>query len=84
MIDISQDGAHLLVTLTGEYPISGTRFTLRWDAGSSWAANLLRYHMDKRMGEQLEALRREAYERGWKDAKAHRTKATWFSSAWKK
>lgn len=41
--------------------------------------------MQMQLGDALEAIRREAYEQGWKEAKAHKGGQTnWFSRNWKK
>lgn len=39
--------------------------------------------MQKQLGDALEAIRRESYEQGWKDAKARKGgKGDWFSRQW--
>lgn len=45
-------------------------------------ASLLRQHMHEDLNHKLEAIRREAYLKGWKDAKAKVKKETWFSGWW--
>lgn len=66
---------------TGHDANSGV-FTLSFRAGTQWAAQLLMTHMRDRMWSKLTDIRQEAYNRGWKDAKAHRTKESWFSGRW--
>jgi len=44
------------------------------------AAELEVRDFNKRLGDAMAKARREAYEQGWKDAKAHNTKRTWFTS----
>ena len=59
--------------------------TLVWDYHFTWhcadavAAGFITHAMDKQLGDRLAAIREEAYEQGWKDAKAKRHKNTWFS-----
>ena len=42
-------------------------------------AILLREKLQAKMSDYMEKARREAYEHGWKDAKAKKTKQTWLS-----
>lgn len=46
-------------------------------------AILLRARIEKDLSDKLEAIRREAYNEGWKDAKSKKVaKRTWFKSWW--
>lgn len=46
-------------------------------------AILLKDRLEKDMSNKLEAIRREAYNEGWKDAKSKKVaKKTWFKSWW--
>lgn len=48
-----------------------------------YQAQLLRNALELNLSRKLEEIRKEAYEQGWKDAKAKRKKQTWFSGWWK-
>lgn len=55
------------------------RFGFTFHCGGDVYAGLLTEHLRKRLGNLVEEARREAYEQGWKDAKAKRSKSDWFS-----
>lgn len=82
MIDITREGTNLVVTLTGNWPIHGMQFSTTWPTGTEWAARLLHEHMTQHFASEMTRIRREAYAQGWKDAKGHKTKETWFLSTW--
>lgn len=51
--------------------------------GGADHAALLRYRINEAMGEKLRAIREGAYQRGWREAKAHKGgKQAWHSSDW--
>lgn len=50
-----------------------------WDCDNELFAQLLANQLDRQLSDKMKAIRREEYEKGWKDAKGHKTKANWFS-----
>lgn len=80
MIEIKQNESELVVDLTAGYEAQSSRFSLRFNVGTDWAASLLVWHLRRRLDAHIEATRKEAYAAGWKDAKAKTKKQTWFSS----
>lgn len=52
---------------------------LYWNCENELFAQLLSSQLDKHLAERVQAIRKEEYEKGWKDAKSHKTKETWFS-----
>jgi hypothetical protein len=80
MISFSTDGykLKLIVETNKNYVLH-----LYWDCGKELHAELLRDHLHETLNGRLEVIRREAYEKGWKDAKAKRRKEDWFSRWWK-
>jgi len=50
-----------------------------WNCNSELYAQLLTQQLNRHLDDRVQAIRKEEYEKGWKDAKAHRTKETWFS-----
>lgn len=44
-----------------------------------WAAMLLVQAISKQLFDAMSAIRKNAYEQGWRDAKAKRAKEQWFS-----
>lgn len=71
------------VTLSVTELHTGTTFPFRFDAGTEWAAALLAYELRHDLWNALVGIRREAYQAGWKDAKAHAVKETWFTGVLK-
>jgi hypothetical protein len=72
MIHIGNTGSNVEATVQAPYPIGNLRFCLSWNAGSEWAASLLAHTLRRALGEKLANIRSEAYQQGWKDAKAKR------------
>lgn len=68
---------------TGLNTTSG-QIWLYWNCNSEMYAELLSRHINKRLDETIQAIRKEEYERGWKDAKAKKSKANWFSAVIRK
>ena len=54
-------------------------FDATFDAGTPWAASLLRSALDEALSEQIRSARLLAYADGWRDAKAKRKRETWFA-----
>lgn len=54
-------------------------FLFSFVCGQEYAAALLVRHLNETFLKQVQLIKSEAYERGWKDAKAKRGKQTWFS-----
>ncbi len=57
-------------------------FTLQIASSHAYQAELLNRQLKDQLENKLEAIRKEAYEQGSKDAKAKRAKKTWFSRWW--
>lgn len=57
-------------------------FTLNINETYAYQAELLTRQLNDQLQKKLEAIRKEAYEQGWKDAKAKSAKKTWFSRWW--
>ena len=54
-------------------------FWFAFNAGSPWVAKLLIGRIITDVHAEMEKIRREAYMQGWRDAKAKRRKADWWS-----
>ena len=84
MIKIFRNDKDVCLDFTVKVPTH----TLVWDYHFTWAcandvyAGFLANAMENQLGDRLAAIRAEAYEQGWKDAKAKRHKASWFSRRW--
>lgn len=50
-----------------------------WECGTEWYSELLRKQLDERLWASLKKIREDAYNDGWKDAKAKKMRQTWFS-----
>lgn len=83
MIQFSRNGTLVRCTVPLQVPNYEKRlFHFEWETNSPAFAGLLSAEMDKRLHAELERIRREAYERGWKDAKAKKPKETYFDMGW--
>jgi hypothetical protein len=81
MIKFHQHGTQVKVEI--DPGINGSTMLLYWQADKEMLAYLLRDKLQTELGDKLRAIREEAYEKGWKDAKAKRAKSTWFARWWK-
>jgi hypothetical protein len=58
-------------------------YTLDLNCSNDLHAELLRRAFDAKLEKELQRIRRNAYNQGWKDAKSKKVpKATWFSKWW--
>lgn len=55
-------------------------YTATIDAHTPAFAEIVADHLTRSLANTMETIRRRNYERGWKDAKAKRTKKSWFSN----
>lgn len=83
MFSIGRDGCKVTISVMPAYPIHGWTFHFSYTAEQEWGAVMLTENLRDKQGTELRRIREEAYQRGWKDAKAHRTKEKWFQSVWK-
>lgn len=77
MITITTEGKTLTVHL--ETGIGFTYF-IKSERDCPMDAALLRSQLNKYFGDQMEAIRRESYEKGWSDKTKRKQKQTWFSN----
>jgi hypothetical protein len=84
MIEFRRNESNVRAIVKIHVPTVGlVDFNLFYSAGNEYYAGFLASKMDETMHEAIEAIRREAYERGWKEARGHKSvKATWFSRYW--
>ena len=83
MITFSRKGTEVLVDVKHGVFFGEEYFRLEIHQAYEYQAELLLRQLDKNLSSQLERIRKEAYEQGFKDAKAKRAKQTWFSGRWK-
>jgi len=78
MIRFTRDGTRVKCTVATDVPNYDSRqFYFYWETEREYAAGLLSAHLTETYENNVGEIRREAYERGWKDAKAHRAKNNW-------
>lgn len=83
MISFKRDGSTVGIAVTVQVPnYDGRVYHTQWNAGGEAYAGFLSAAMNEQMREALRNIRKEAYEQGWKDAKAKRTKENWFGGWW--
>lgn len=79
VLNICRNGTAVEVTVDSGLAIERSRFQFKWETNSDWAAELLANKLRKRVGDAVQAARKEAYEEGWRDAKAKKSgKQTFF------
>lgn len=79
MINFKRDDKDAVVTLDLAVPTYDERvFSFKFGCGSEVYAGLLTEAMRKAFGNAVQAARREAYNDGWRDAKAKTAKRDWF------
>lgn len=83
-IDFLHSGAAQECKVTINVPYCGdVTWTFNHQNADQFYSGFACYAMRKQMGDALEKIRREAYESGWKDAKARKgAKETYFSQNW--
>jgi hypothetical protein len=80
MISITRKGESVNVSISVGIPTLETRvYTFPWTCSTEEYAGLLTEAIQNQLGNVVEQARREAYSRGWQDAKAKKAKETWFS-----
>lgn len=78
MIDFQQSGADVKITID-----SGVgKFVFTHNCTHGYLAGLMRTQYEQHVVSVLEKITRDAYNQGWKDAKAKTKKATWFKGWW--
>lgn len=81
MINITREGTQVKVEIKSSYPLTKT-YLFYWECGREDFAMLLRDNLQGSMNKALERLKTQAYNEGWKHAKAKTKKTTWFSGWW--
>ena len=81
IIEIKRKDNAVILNITVYIPYECERiFTFTWDTEASWSAGLLTSAMKTALETRITAIREEAYQDGWRDAKAKKGgKRTWFS-----
>lgn len=74
-IDFTREGTRVVVTLTIWITM---KFPFSFECGSEWAAHLLVVELDRRFRQQVENIRREEYDAGWRDHRKRAKKAVQF------
>lgn len=82
MIAINRVGTKLRVELETSYPLSNTYY-FHHDTGEEDFAKLLQVHFLDKLNDTVVAIRKEEYERGYKDGRSKKTKTSWFTCLFK-
>jgi hypothetical protein len=78
-VEVRRNGSQVEIKVTVN---NGTGFVFAWNTGAEWSAMLLRDAVAVAIADRLETIRKQAYEDGWKDAKAKRARSQWFERGW--
>lgn len=83
MIRFTREGTAVRVTISLAVPNYESRdFWFDRETNAGAYAGLLSAEFQKQMHDSLEKIRRESYREGWKDAKAKKSKRTYFRLGW--
>ncbi len=69
MITISRDGEQVVAKIDGRHPIDRWWYSFTWGTSSQAHAALLAQNLAEHLRDQLRAIKKGAYDRGWHDAK---------------
>jgi hypothetical protein len=78
MITITSDNTKMKVSIEGG-PLN-YKYNLFFECNDNCHAYLLTKHFEKKLRDQIETIRKQEYDNGYKDGRAKRGKKTWFSS----
>jgi hypothetical protein len=80
MIKIFRKENKLTVTINDGIIYDNTVYSMEFDCGNKYYAELLVRHLDSKMDNLIQSIRAEEYNRGWKQGRNRKTpKATFFS-----
>lgn len=83
MMNFSRKGTEVTAEIEANVGVEKRFFTFTINLSDDVYAYMLRENFQTKMSRALQTIREEAYEQGWKAAKAKRARATWFSGQWK-
>ena len=77
-IKVTRDDAKVQLGVAGEFPIGNFNFPFTCSCGHEWWAKLLEENIRAAIENRLEAIRRVAYDMGYRDGRAKQRKKTAF------
>lgn len=80
-MEIKREGVEALLTLKYKYPLCNWAITLRHNFGTEFNAILAIENLQESYKAQIRRAKEDAYNDGWKDAKAKRMKCTYFNGS---
>lgn len=81
ILDIRRNGTAVTLRFQSRLPIDANAFPFGFDCGSEWAACLLASTVRSTIENEIAAIRKSEYERGYRDGRAKRAKESWFASS---
>lgn len=82
MINFSRKDSAVTVEVEANVGVAARFFHFTMNLSNEVYAYMLRENFQTKMTKALQDIRREAYEQGWKDAKAKIARRDWFSGGW--
>lgn len=79
MIQVTRNGTKTQIQVESGYPLQSGYYYFNYDCGNEEFARLLADHFERKLIDRIDAIRKEEYNRGYKDGRAKRAKATWFA-----
>lgn len=81
VLGINKEGTKVIITIrNGLLCQKTTPFV--YECGSDVYAELLASHLNKKIGDAIEQVRKTEYEQGWRDKAKKKPKRNWFPSWW--
>jgi hypothetical protein len=84
MLNVKRDDTKAVIDIETDLPFDSegkkvSTFGFVFEMQSPSRAELLVCYIRNRLEREMVKVRHDAYEQGWRDAKSHRTKETWFA-----
>lgn len=79
MLELKRKEHTVYLDITSGLKVARPVYPFSFQENDENNAELLKQHIENVLSEALKKARREAYEQGWKHAKAKCAKETWFS-----
>lgn len=82
-IDFTRNGdkkcTQVIAQIATDLDVEKSVLSFSWECGRQYIAELLRMHLDKKLGDYLHDTTKKAYEESYKDGKNKQKKKLWFS-----
>jgi len=77
-----KDCTDVFLQVVTDLDCTQSQIPFKWECGQAYVAQLLKNHIRQLIRDQLKAIRRKAYNQGWRDKASKNRKATAFHGDW--